>query len=111
MSADSFYTDVLAEAFCRIDKWDLWNSLTEAEQKELGADVAGNAENYGTYSGQDCIPDPREAEIDRLKAQHKRDLTEVEAQAELFRRSVARHNGVDQSRIYINNGEIYVSRT
>ena len=110
MSADSYYTECLAEAFCSIDKWELWKSLSEAEREELGAAIAGAAENYSTYSGMDVISDPRDDEIERLKAAHKQEIARLEGQQEVWRKAVANQARVDANSLYIQNGTVYVSR-
>lgn len=72
------------------------------EQIEIVAgDVAGGCENYGMAHGHDAIPNPRDAEIDRLN-ERLRQLEEERDQMELYyKQNVAGRHGCNVNDIAI----------
>lgn len=48
-------------------------TATEEQIKAVAADVEISHENYGTYTGEDCIPNPQLAEIENLKKELRKE--------------------------------------
>jgi len=76
-----YWLECISEAFD-----DAKITATKDQIKIVSEVVQGGSENYGLYKSADCIPNPLEAEIKELKAQHKEDMQEAhEREIELER--------------------------
>jgi len=69
--------------------------------------VEGAFENFSMANGYENIPNPLLGEIDRLKVKHEEEVKDLEYQTDVYKRSVARRRGVNESDVYIENGSVY----
>lgn len=71
--------------------------------------VDGAHENYGLATGQECIPNPLESEVEQLNRQHEKELQEKDKIVNIYRQSVATRRRVNIRDVYTDNGEVYYS--
>jgi hypothetical protein len=102
-----YWEETLGQALCEIGAY---NKLTSEERKELAQAIASAAEVQGEYFGTNNIPDPRDTEIENLKARHKEELAEMEADSDVFRRTLASNIGVEARRLYNHRGHVEILR-
>jgi len=65
--------------------------------------VEGAHENYGMSHGHDCIPDPRDTELDNLKAAHKKEVERLENRELCYQKSVAQRRNVPVGDVYLDD--------
>lgn len=84
-------------------------TASEEQVEAVAGDVQVAHENYGMAHGYDAIPNPRDADIDRLKARI-RDLERERDQVEMnFRQNVARRHRCDLTQVELGeNGDATV---
>ena len=85
MSKQSYYEECISIA---ADEMDPPVILTREQIAWLADAVVGAAENYGMYSGEDCIPNPLEAEMDRRGRSHKAEIKAKEDTEERLRATI-----------------------
>lgn len=103
-----YWLEAVGQALCEAGCWD---TTTEEQRNILAREMKFAAEMEGEATGRYCIPNPLETEIRRLKDVHARQLAEAEKIAEIWKLEGCRVAKVDPHRAYINNGDVYVSRT
>lgn len=104
--------DYWREAFmCAIEEVGLFDLCSKEDFDKGGESIRQSAENQSIAFGWDCIPDPRIAEREAEETRRKREVAEEEKRTELFRKAYAARLGVEPHRLYVNNGDIFVSRT
>lgn len=92
-----YYEDTVREAF------DDANIIATEEQIDTVISWVVNAsENYGLATGRDCIPNPKNSEIEALKALHKKEIERLENRDLQYRQSVAKRHGVDANQVYLD---------
>lgn len=100
----SYWEDTVKESF-----EDAGITATDEQIDTVISWVEGAHENYGMATGRDCIPAPRESEVDALKKQYKQEIERLESQIGVFRKSVATRRGVDESDVYLDGNSVIVS--
>ena len=94
--AEDYWKDTIDEAF-----EDAGITATKEQRECVAGWVEGNHDNYGLAHGHECIPNPRDADVDRVTKQ----LEQMEAerdQMELnFKRNIAMRRGCDVSDVSI----------
>jgi rRNA-processing protein FCF1 len=84
--------------------------LTKEQRIAIAKDLMRAAEMESEASGALCIPNPLKAELDEVARNYKEDVRRAEEREAIFRRAYARVCGYDEKRIYLNHGEIFISR-
>lgn len=74
---------------------DLGIRLTDEQVMALAEACEGIAEVRSQYTGQDCIPNPLQTEIDRLKRAHAEELTVIQRRGERVERALIERAGGD----------------
>ncbi len=73
------------------------------EQIEIITDwVEGAHDNYGMANGHDCIPNPMESEVDKLKGEIKRIKASHDKQLDGISRGVAKRRNIDANQVCID---------
>jgi hypothetical protein len=85
-----------------------YDALTPDQRKRVAESLVVSAENEGMAMGRDCIPNPLNSEIERLKAAHRADIERFEERERIFCRDIARSQKVEARRIGINNGSVVI---
>ncbi len=100
---------------------DYWNECIEAAFSDAGieatpeqidqvaGDVEGAHENYGMAFGHDAIPNPMNAELERLRKHKDAEIADLKEQIGTYRRSVARRRGVSESSVYLEHDSVMIS--
>jgi hypothetical protein len=86
----------------------VYDALTPDQRKQVAESLVVSAENEGMAMGRDCIPNPLNSEIERLKAAHRADIERFEERERIFCRDIARSQKVEARRIGINNGSVVI---
>lgn len=71
MDAFEYYRESICVA---LDECGALSKLTDEEIDEIAQAVVGSAENFSTAFGYEHIPDPRDTEIERLRARHTEEI-------------------------------------
>lgn len=104
-------TDYWLEALeIALDDEGLLDAIPKKARENIAGSLEISHENYGMAHGHDAIPNPRDADIERLKAAHKREIEEFEALDAAYRKGIGRLKNVDPRRIYVDRGEVMISR-
>ena len=75
--------DYIAESLSDILSEMGLDGLFDADQIDtIADDLNGSLENWGTFSGEDCIPNPLQTEISRLEGVIKKERYASESQVE-----------------------------
>lgn len=69
-----FWEEAVGDAFCQIDKWEVFETLTKDEQKKLGENLARWAESEGSAYGWDVASSNRSAELRREEDDLRKEL-------------------------------------
>ena len=100
---------------------DYWKECIEEAFEDAGIDatqdqivsvasfVDGAHENYGMSMGHDCIPNPLEAEICKLKEDFEKERNGLERLNTVYRQSVATRRRVDLHNVYIDGDTVMVN--
>lgn len=94
-----------------LDSVGAYDALTPEQRKQVAESLVVSAENEGMASGRDCIPNPLNSEIDRLKAAHRAEIESFQARERIFCRDIARSQSVEAHRISIVNGHVVIHRS
>lgn len=97
----AYWEESVGQALCDIG---LWESSTEEQRKELAEAMQGSAENFGMYSGHDCIPNPQDTEIDTLKSRIREMERAFSDRESAMCKAAARIAKVDPADVVFNDG-------
>jgi len=81
-------------------------TVTKEQLDTITSWVEGAHDNYGLATGSECIPNPLEAEIKALKADHEKEVAELEEREQCYKRSVATRRGTKPENVWLENGDV-----
>lgn len=81
---------------------DLGIRLSYEQVAALAEACEGISEVASQYTGQDCIPNPLQIEIDRLKRAHEKELEEARVRSYRVERSLIERAGGDPELHYVH---------
>lgn len=99
-----YYEETIREAFD-----DSGIIATEEQIENVVGWVKNAAENEYQAHGYECIPNPMESEIDRIRAAHAEEIARLKNEIDAYTNSIARDYRVDGSKVYTENGSVYIS--
>ncbi|WP_261534463.1 hypothetical protein [Burkholderia multivorans] len=108
MSMLSYWLESLGYA---LEEAGAYDALTPEQRKQVAESLVVSAENEGMASGRECIPNPLNSEIERLKAAHRAEIARFEDRERIFCRDIARSQNVETQRIGIHNGSVVIHRS
>ncbi|WP_333998254.1 hypothetical protein [Burkholderia orbicola] len=108
MSKLDYWLESLGYALEEVGAYD---ALTPEQRKDVAEALVVSAENEGMAMGRDCIPNPMNSEIERLKAAHRAEIERFEERERIYCRDIARSQNVDSHRIGIHNGSVVIHRS
>ena len=82
---------------------DMKLTLTDEQKNELIEGIMGIAENESLYCGYDCIPNPRDEEIERLKKDIEKMQDSHEKTLWGIRKGVGERRNVDPNDVHIDS--------
>jgi hypothetical protein len=106
MSSVEYWEESLGQALCDVGVWEL---ITKEQRREIAEALASSAENESMCMGWDCIPNPQDTEIDRLKAAHAEERRQWEQRDSIYRRDIARSQRVAEQDVFIKDGFVAIS--
>jgi len=92
-----YWKECILEAFC-----DAGIEVTEEQINLVTGWVEGAHENYGMATGQECIPNPMESEVDELKRKLKKQDDDHEKMIDGITKGVAKRRNVSVSDVSID---------
>lgn len=108
MSRLSYWEDAVGEA---LSEAECFHSLTNEQRKIVAEYIMHAAEMQSEAFGDFCIPDPSVAEKRHVDEAHKAEIKRLKKVADIWKQEGCRVAGVDSNRAYINNCEVWVSRS
>ena len=85
--------------------------FSDDEIRTLAKSLEGSAEQQSMAFGCDVAPNPLIAEIERLKAIHKKEMEHMEQRDYIFRKNIARrHGGHNADNVYIDGDDAVYDR-
>ena len=93
-----YWNECVSEAF-----EDAGITATDEQINTVAGWIEGAHDNYGMAFGHDAIPNPKDAEVERLKLTIKELKQQHEQQLNGVRKGVARRRNVDIGNVYIND--------
>ncbi|MFA8336361.1 hypothetical protein [Burkholderia cenocepacia] len=108
MSMLSYWLESLGYA---LEEAGAYDALTPDQRKQVAESLVVSAENESTAMGRDCIPNPLNSEIERLKAAHRTEIESFRERERIFCRDIARSQSVEAHRIGIVNGHVVIHRS
>jgi hypothetical protein len=97
---NDIWNEGLASALESVGAWDAYESLTP-DQRAGASTYLSNWAECMDMGGPDT-PDPSIAEIAGIRAQHQREIADLNRQIDAYRQSVATRRGVPLSDVFLN---------
>ena len=96
-----YWKECISEAFC-----DVGIKATDEQIENVVGWVEGAHENYGMATGQECIPNPMQSEVEQLKAAHEKEIKDRDRREFAYRKSVANRRGVSVDTVYLDGDSV-----